>query len=196
MPKIIPGLQDKLLTEARRLFMEKGYVQTELRDVAAAAGTSVGNIYNYYRSKPHLFLAVVQLWRSELGEEMMAVLGSEKSPEQKVYGIMEIQYRQARAVHGLWKEFFTDAMKAFKDDQCQALWKEMEAKVDKMLAQVEELLYQANPDLEPGLAASSGRWASLLLAAIFQLPMKYAGQDEENLRFIRTMISQITRKTL
>lgn len=42
-----------------KLFLAKGFAGVSMREIAAAAHTGVGNIYNYFRSKDHLFCSLV-----------------------------------------------------------------------------------------------------------------------------------------
>ncbi|MDF1671719.1 MAG: TetR/AcrR family transcriptional regulator [Pelagimonas sp.] len=63
-----------LATEARRLhileaaaacFVEKGFHQTSMRDIASAAGVSLGNLYNHFESKAEL---IGEFAKSEEGD--------------------------------------------------------------------------------------------------------------------------------
>ena len=47
--------QERILTEARRLFAEAGYDRTTIRAVAAAAQVDAGLVMHYYGSKEQLF---------------------------------------------------------------------------------------------------------------------------------------------
>ncbi|WP_103343225.1 TetR/AcrR family transcriptional regulator [Amycolatopsis sp. CA-126428] len=53
-----------LLAAAKRLFPDRGYLDTRITDIAAAAGRAVGSFYRHFSDKKQL-LAVL---RSELGE--------------------------------------------------------------------------------------------------------------------------------
>lgn len=44
----------RILRAARKLFLRRGYEVTTMRDVAAAAGTSIGNLYFYFEDKESL----------------------------------------------------------------------------------------------------------------------------------------------
>ena len=44
----------RMLKTARKLFSRRGYEVTTMRDVAAAAGTSIGNLYFYFKDKEEL----------------------------------------------------------------------------------------------------------------------------------------------
>ena len=50
----------ELLDAALHLFVERGYANTRLEDVAARAGVSKGTLYLYYANKEELFKAVVR----------------------------------------------------------------------------------------------------------------------------------------
>ena len=50
----------ELLAAALNLFVERGYANTRLEDVAARAGVSKGTLYLYYANKEELFKAVVR----------------------------------------------------------------------------------------------------------------------------------------
>lgn len=50
---------DVIRTEAAKLFFERGYDATSLRQVAAASGLKVGSLYNHIDSKEHLLLQIM-----------------------------------------------------------------------------------------------------------------------------------------
>jgi AcrR family transcriptional regulator len=49
-----------LLDAAERVFSEKGYHATSVRDIAREAGFSVGGVYQFFTSKDELYLRVVE----------------------------------------------------------------------------------------------------------------------------------------
>src|SRR3990172_4106452 len=50
--------QAEILKAAHRLFLERGYHGTSMRDIAREAGIALGGIYNHFASKEDIFLAV------------------------------------------------------------------------------------------------------------------------------------------
>lgn len=50
--------QEVLLAAAARVFNDKGYALTTMRDIAAASGMTAGSIYYHYAAKSDLLLAV------------------------------------------------------------------------------------------------------------------------------------------
>ena len=49
----------RILRTARKLFLHRGYEVTTMRDVAAGAGTSIGNLYFYFEDKETLLEALL-----------------------------------------------------------------------------------------------------------------------------------------
>lgn len=62
-----------LLDTAIRLFVEKGYASTTMRDVAAATGTSLGLTYHYFASKEDIVLALYTRLAVELEQDVQAL---------------------------------------------------------------------------------------------------------------------------
>lgn len=69
-----PGKRDKALAARRRkileaavmCFLENGYHQTGVRDIATRAGVSLGNLYNHFPSKHDVLVEIAHLERAEL----------------------------------------------------------------------------------------------------------------------------------
>jgi len=70
MPKLqdqaIEQNQRKIEAAALRLFTRQGFHGTSVREIADAAGISLGNIYNYYQTKEELFGSVVQRYERRM----------------------------------------------------------------------------------------------------------------------------------
>ena len=64
----------KILEAAMRCFLESGYHQTGVRDIAKSAGVSLGNLYNHFSGKHDVLAEIAALERSELEpfREMLA----------------------------------------------------------------------------------------------------------------------------
>ncbi len=58
--------RDQILTAAMMCFLENGYHQTGVRDIAKRAGVSLGNLYNHFPSKHDVLSEIAQLERDEM----------------------------------------------------------------------------------------------------------------------------------
>lgn len=66
---------DRIIEAASRLFREQGYENVKMEAIAAAAEVAIGTIYNYYRNKGDLLVAIVSLEVEEVlkaGETVIA----------------------------------------------------------------------------------------------------------------------------
>lgn len=55
---IAPDRRAELIEKASRLFGERGYTKTSMRDISAAFGILHGSLYHHFGSKEELFIAV------------------------------------------------------------------------------------------------------------------------------------------
>jgi AcrR family transcriptional regulator len=78
MPKLrdpqIERNQEKIEAAALRLFIQRGFYGTSVRDIAQEAGVSLGNVYNYYRGKEQLFQSLVRRYEAKMAALMRAEL--------------------------------------------------------------------------------------------------------------------------
>lgn len=67
MPKVLPGLKEKLLAAARAQLFAGGYTALSLRGIAGECGIAVGTIYNYFENKDTLVASVMLVdWQQAL----------------------------------------------------------------------------------------------------------------------------------
>ena len=55
--------RDEILASAERCFVQKGFHQTSVAEIAAGAGLSMGLMYRYFKSKDEIVLCFVELER-------------------------------------------------------------------------------------------------------------------------------------
>ena len=89
--RVEPGFQKaKMLETARRLFWEKGYNATSMRDIAVVYGCRPANIYNFFSDKEEILFEVLR-------EEMEQIVnpikhleaGDETTPIEQLRFIIE-----------------------------------------------------------------------------------------------------------
>jgi AcrR family transcriptional regulator len=188
MPKRIPNLSEIIVAEAARLFSQFGYDAVDMKRVAAEAGTSVGNLYNYFPSKPALFLAILQRWRKHLLDAVRVILNGDLPRRDKILAVLRRLYDDFASWHGLWKEFL-----AGREERAQV----MEAKAKNKLhpwglAPDEALLMTDFNTLLTGVeSAPPHRWTDLVITATIQLAARYSDEREENWKFIETLVDKL-----
>jgi AcrR family transcriptional regulator len=69
--------RDRVLRSAARLFAERGYGMTSMRDIARAARIRVASLYHHFKSKDALYLEVLDREQKHLRDIMNTVLAEE-----------------------------------------------------------------------------------------------------------------------
>jgi|SRR5580704_6651513 TetR/AcrR family transcriptional repressor of nem operon len=63
--------RDRLVSNAMRLFWEKGYASTSVADVLTAANANSGSLYNFFPGKQDLLLAVLDAYRGGIRQMLL-----------------------------------------------------------------------------------------------------------------------------
>lgn len=91
MPKLrlqdVERKQKKIEDAALRVFTRLGFHGTSVRDIAQEAQVSIGNLYNYYRTKEEIFTSIIQRYESHMEKLRGKALG----PMQGVFEPAELQ---------------------------------------------------------------------------------------------------------
>ena len=85
------GARGRLLTEAARLFREKGYERTTVRDLAAAVGIQSGSLFHHFRTKEEILKAVMVETIRLNTALMQAALEAAESSRDKLRGLVRAE---------------------------------------------------------------------------------------------------------
>jgi len=86
--------RERLIVTAMKLFWEKGYGSTSVADLLHAAGVNSGSLYHFFPGKQDLLLAVLEAYRSGIGEMLLApAWKGVADPIGRVFALLE-RYRQ------------------------------------------------------------------------------------------------------
>lgn len=82
-------LKRRIIDESLKLFSVKGFAGTSMNDILKAAKTSKGGFYNHFKSKEHLFHAVLESARSLWREKNLTGLEDLESPVGRLKRLLE-----------------------------------------------------------------------------------------------------------
>ena len=86
--------RERLVDTAVRLFAERGYNATGMADILAAAKVHRGSLYHAFPAKRDLLLAVLEHYRSGIGERLLAPAWQGiDDPIERVFALLE-RYRR------------------------------------------------------------------------------------------------------
>ena len=73
-----------IMEASLKLFSTKGFYNTTIPDIAKSLGMSVGNMYNYFKSKEALAMAIMQYTSDILGEKIKKINSMDVSVYEKI----------------------------------------------------------------------------------------------------------------
>jgi AcrR family transcriptional regulator len=80
--------RDELLRVSARLFREKGFDGTTIRDISTAAGMHSGSPFYHFKTKQDILLAVMEQGLAEGLRKTEAVMALPLPPEQRLVGVI------------------------------------------------------------------------------------------------------------
>ncbi len=84
--------RDELLRIAARLFAERGFRNTTVRDIADAAGILSGSLYHHFDSKESMVDEILQTFQQELFASYDDVLASDLPARQKIEAAVRLSF--------------------------------------------------------------------------------------------------------
>jgi len=116
MPPIVDKSAKRadLIEHAAAVFSKTGYHATKMQDIATAAGIGKGTIYEYFRTKEELFLAVYDAWMTEYEHVIRTRIEAAEDALSKVDAIRDsaVEFYTSRAEQApLLLEFWAHALR-------------------------------------------------------------------------------------
>jgi AcrR family transcriptional regulator len=65
---------------AKQLFIKRGFHATSMRDIAGSTGTSLGNLYNYYRTKEEILDSIIVKYQKVIDAQLRAIFDEVDDP--------------------------------------------------------------------------------------------------------------------
>lgn len=101
-PDLLRERRAALIAAAVRVFKEKGFHETTVRDIGRAADMTQGSIYNYVESKDDILYLVCDQIVSEYQDETRKALENSPDPVRRVRSavraVSEVMYRHQEAI--------------------------------------------------------------------------------------------------
>jgi AcrR family transcriptional regulator len=101
--------RDELLDIAAKLFAERGFKNTTVRDIADAAGILSGSLYHHFDSKEAMVDELLDSFQTALWEEYDAIEASDNSPKEKLEAVVRASFDAIDRNHSEVAIFQTDA---------------------------------------------------------------------------------------
>ena len=99
----------ELLDIAAKLFAERGFKNTTVRDIADAAGILSGSLYHHFDSKEAMVDELLDSFQTALWEEYDAIETSDRTPKEKLEAVVRVSFDAIDQHHSEVAIFQTDA---------------------------------------------------------------------------------------
>ena len=86
--------RERILDSALKLFREKGFDETTMRDIAAEASVATGAAYYYFRSKEELVMAFYVRTADEARALWPSVIGESRDLKKRIRAILDLKFDQ------------------------------------------------------------------------------------------------------
>jgi len=162
---LVAKRREQICQAALKLFSKKGYDRTSVREIAKAAGLSIGALYSYIKNKEDIFFLIYQRILSIFRERMLKAAEGIEDPDLQLKAAFEETLR-------IYDEYRDEVLLLYQESHVlgrQALQSLME--VDRLYASFfQEILERGNREgrfavKEPNLIAVS----LLFLCAVWAL---------------------------
>ena len=87
--------KEQIMSASLILFASKGFYNTTIPDIALSLKMSVGNMYNYFKSKDLLAKEIIKFVSSYFGKKIRIINEQEISTKEKTRKIVEIYFQTA-----------------------------------------------------------------------------------------------------
>jgi len=87
--------KEQIIQGALELFAKKGFYTTTIPDIAKSLGMSVGNLYNYFKSKDILAKEIISYISKYLGNKLKEINEMDITTKEKTKKIIEVYFKTA-----------------------------------------------------------------------------------------------------
>ena len=102
--------REELLAIAARLFAERGFKNTTVRDIADAAGILSGSLYHHFDSKESMVDELLDTFQTELWKKYDEIEASDASPKKKLEDVVRASFEAIGEHHSEVAIFQSDAL--------------------------------------------------------------------------------------
>ena len=141
------GSYELLLHESMRLFIERGYRETGMEDIAAAVGIPVATIYQYFPGKAAILAVYYRRAADQLSGDLASILATNADPEQALAQLIQAYVTRSFADPELACVYYTERHN-LPDTDAVLLYNIQRSTVESWAS----LAVAANPELTLGRA--------------------------------------------
>ena len=94
----------EIIETAKRLFVERGYEETQIKDIVSEIGVAQGLFYYYFKSKDEVFEIIASEYADAIIKKVEELLVSKMATKDKIFGIFDVFLDKAESESILFNE--------------------------------------------------------------------------------------------
>src|SRR3954467_12578314 len=139
MPKLsqdtIAANRERIEGAAQEYFIRQGFHATSMRDIASRAQTSLGNLYNYYRTKEAILESIIARYQKVIDARLQQVFAEIEEPfdEESLRRFGRSIRRMVDEHHDFWLLMYIDVLE-FENRHFRRMFEGLTAKLRRQFA--------------------------------------------------------------
>lgn len=108
--------QDVLIEVSARLFFERGFDRTTVRDIARAAGITSGSIFYHFKTKEEILAAIIEIGMRQGMGDIATTLAGVTGPRERLRALILSHLRALHGPHGHYHHIWLREMRLLPAD--------------------------------------------------------------------------------
>ncbi len=130
------NVREKILKTATMVFLDKGYYNARVEDIANKANIAKGTIYLYFRDKKELFLSSIEKEIKGLYLNLKEIMDKEEEPLRKLRKFLSIIYKNFCNK----KKYFDSAIRLWPGELGEEIIKIIIPYIRRIIREIEKIL--------------------------------------------------------
>jgi AcrR family transcriptional regulator len=164
--------RDRILDAAEALYLRKSFGETSMNDIVSESGLSKGAIYNHFKSKEELIVAIYERFMERTLKQLKTMLEAESTASRKLELIGDVAFvataDRPRAFQAMNIEFMVAA------SRMEALASRMEARYNETVGLLRDTIQKGINSGEFRDDIDAGDVAAILFAAADGMTFQFA----------------------
>lgn len=193
MPKLIKGIKNRILENAKMLFETESFEKVEMKIIAENSGIAVGTLYNYFPGKKELFLISVKSGWEELFNSLKGSINDTLTPKENLKRLLTDLYILSEPKRKMWAGFFSEKTRIPEKeiDEIQLFLQKMLSKLNLLFLNILEKMQIPEKSNFPNFTKHKDRISFLIMDMIVSLLLKFGEDSSGNLEFINNLVDYL-----
>jgi AcrR family transcriptional regulator len=153
--KVVERKKERIEDAAKQLFIRQGFHATSMRNIAARAGTSLGNLYNYYPTKEAILGSIISKYQRVIDERLKSIFDQITEPlsADDLTRFARLVKQMVNDHHDFWLLMYIDVLE-FENRHFRKMFENLTRNLRRRFAKSFQDLQRSGalyPDVDPAI---------------------------------------------